>query len=69
MESPRVWLAGRCGSAANHSRSRTWSVARTDGFDQCAVTGDGQRFLLLELIESEAKPFTIVLNWPAAVKR
>jgi Tol biopolymer transport system component len=38
-------------------------------FDQFAVTGDGQRFLLLEAIESEAKPFTVVLNWPAAVKR
>jgi len=33
------------------------------------VTGDGQKFLLLESIEGEAKPFTIVLNWPAAVRR
>lgn len=37
--------------------------------DQFAVSGDGQRFLLLESLESESKPFTIVLNWPAAVKR
>jgi Tol biopolymer transport system component len=37
--------------------------------DQFAVTGDGQRFLLLESLESEAKPFSIVLNWPAGVKR
>ncbi|MFN7938802.1 MAG: protein kinase [Bryobacteraceae bacterium] len=37
--------------------------------DQFAVSGDGQRFLLLESVESESKPFTIVLNWPAAVKR
>ena len=36
--------------------------------DQFAVTGDGQRFLVLESIESKAKPFTIVLNWPASVK-
>ena len=38
-------------------------------WDQFAVTGDGQRFLVLESIEGEAKPFTIVLNWPAAVRR
>ena len=37
--------------------------------DQFSVAGDGQRFLVLESIETEAKPFTIVLNWPAAVKR
>ena len=37
--------------------------------DQFAVTHDGQRFLVLEGIENEAKPFTIVLNWQAAVKR
>jgi hypothetical protein len=38
-------------------------------WDQFAVTGDGQRFLLLESTASEAKPFTIVLNWLASVKR
>lgn len=37
--------------------------------DQFAVAGNGQRFLVLESIEAEAKPFTVVLNWPAAVKR
>jgi len=37
--------------------------------DQYAVTSDGQRFLVLESIESEAIPFTVVLNWPASVKR
>jgi hypothetical protein len=31
-------------------------------WDQFAVAGNGQRFLLLESIETEAKPFTIVLN-------
>jgi hypothetical protein len=44
-------------------------IPLTPTADQFAVTGDGQRFLLLESIDSEAKPFTIVLNWPAAVKR
>jgi len=38
-------------------------------WDQFAVTGDGQRFLVLESIEGEAKPFTIVLNWTAAARR
>jgi Tol biopolymer transport system component len=44
-------------------------VAVSPGWDQFAVTGDGQRFLMLETIETEAKPFTIVLNWPAGIKR
>ncbi len=38
-------------------------------WDQFAVTGDGQRFLVLESLESEAKPFTIVLNWPAIARK
>jgi hypothetical protein len=34
--------------------------------DQFAVTGDGQKFLVIESVDAvEAKPFTIVLNWPA----
>lgn len=36
--------------------------------DQYAVSRDGQRFLLLEAADTRANPFTIVLNWPAAVK-
>jgi Tol biopolymer transport system component len=44
-------------------------VAVQFNFDQFAATGDGQRFLLLESIESEAKPFTIVLNWQPVGKR
>ena len=36
-------------------------------WDQFAVTGDGQRFLTLDTIETDARPFTVVLNWPAAV--
>ncbi|MBI3208567.1 MAG: protein kinase [Candidatus Solibacter usitatus] len=38
-------------------------------YDQFAVTGDGKRFLLLESIDSEAKPITVVVNWPAVLKR
>lgn len=38
-------------------------------FDQFAATADGQRFLLLESIDSAPNPFTIVLNWQAAAKR
>ena len=36
--------------------------------DQFAVTGDGQRFLVIESLETDTKPFTVVLNWPAGVK-
>jgi Tol biopolymer transport system component len=36
--------------------------------DQFAATGDGQRFLLLESTEVEAKPFVVLLNWPASLK-
>ena len=32
------------------------------------ATGDGQRFLVLEPFETAVKPFTVVLNWPAALK-
>jgi eukaryotic-like serine/threonine-protein kinase len=38
-------------------------------WDQFAAAGDGQRFLLLESVESDPKPFTIVMNWLSAVKR
>jgi hypothetical protein len=38
-------------------------------YDQFAVTADGQRFFMLESIEGEAKPFTVVVNWPAALKK
>ena len=38
-------------------------------WDQFAVTGDGQRFLTLDSIETEAKPFTVVLNWPAVARK
>lgn len=37
--------------------------------DQFAVTKDGQRVLLLESLDIETKPFTVTLNWPAAVKK
>lgn len=44
-------------------------IPYTPSWDQFAVTSDGQRFPVLEGIETEAKPFTIVLNWLAAIKR
>jgi Tol biopolymer transport system component len=37
--------------------------------DQFAVTGDGQRLLLLESTEVESKPFVVLLNWPATLKQ
>jgi Tol biopolymer transport system component len=38
-------------------------------YDQFAATGDGQRFLVIEPVETAATPFTIVLNWPAGLKK
>lgn len=35
--------------------------------DQYAVTRNGQRFLVLELSEAQARPFIVVVNWPAEV--
>jgi Tol biopolymer transport system component/tRNA A-37 threonylcarbamoyl transferase component Bud32 len=37
--------------------------------DQYAVAADGQRFLLLESLENQARPFTVVVDWPTAVQR
>lgn len=37
-------------------------------WDQFAVTGDGQRFLLMESPDNEAAVFKVVLNWPALKK-
>src|SRR5262249_9643321 len=36
--------------------------------DQFAVTGDGQRFLVIESLETDTKPFIVVLNWQAGLK-
>jgi DNA-binding winged helix-turn-helix (wHTH) protein/Tol biopolymer transport system component len=33
------------------------------------VTGDGKRFILPEPVEERSKPFTVVLNWTADLKR
>ncbi|MFQ5928696.1 MAG: hypothetical protein ACE5MK_03290, partial [Acidobacteriota bacterium] len=38
-------------------------------FDQYCVTGDGQRFLLIEPAEGTAVPINIVLNWFEELKR
>ena len=38
--------------------------------DQYAVTADGQRFLLLKpAVVSSTSPFTVILNWPALLKK
>ena len=36
--------------------------------NQYAVTRDGQRFLLLSLIDRDASPFVTVLNWRSLVR-
>ena len=38
-------------------------------WDQYAVTGDGQRFLMFEEPESGARTFGLILNWPVLVKK
>jgi DNA-binding winged helix-turn-helix (wHTH) protein/Tol biopolymer transport system component len=38
-------------------------------FNQYCVTGDGKRFIFGEPVEEPGKPFTIVLNWTAGLKR
>jgi hypothetical protein len=40
------------------------------GIAPYAVTGDGQRFLLSAVVETEPNaPLTVIVNWPAEVKR
>ena len=42
----------------------------TDSRTQYAVTADGQRFLILSMIEeTSATPISIVVNWMAGLKR
>ena len=36
---------------------------------QYSVTGDGKRFVFAEPVEEGSKPFTVVLNWNAGLKR
>lgn len=36
---------------------------------QYSITGDGKRFIFAEPVEEGGKPFTIVLNWSAGLKR
>ena len=36
---------------------------------QYSVTGDGKRFIFAEPVEEGSKPFTVVLNWSAGLKR
>ena len=38
--------------------------------DQYAVSADGQRFLMMNPVrETRATPMTVVLDWPALLKR
>jgi len=38
-------------------------------FDNYAVSGDGQRFLINDPTETSAPPITVVLNWTADLKK
>ena len=42
----------------------------TTGFAPYAVTGDGQRFLINTIVETEPNaPLTVWVNWAAGLKR
>jgi len=44
--------------------------ARMDPFAPYAVTSDGERFLINELIETKPNaPLTVVVNWAAGLRR
>ena len=46
------------------------SGIRMDRFAPCAVTADGQRFLINELVETKPNaPLTVVFNWAAGLRR
>jgi Tol biopolymer transport system component len=45
------------------------SIRVAPTIDQYCVTGDGKRFLFGEPVEEGEKPMTVVLNWPAAIRR
>ena len=62
------------GVTANGSRfevgavQRLFDVPTVDGYWPYDVTPDGQRFLV-NTLESEVAPLTIVVNWPAGLKK
>jgi hypothetical protein len=45
------------------------SLNATDLRQTYAVAADGQRFLLNTPVETASAPITIVLNWPALLKK
>jgi hypothetical protein len=38
-------------------------------YNQYAVSGDGQRFLLYEPVEDNDRPYYVVMNWMGLLKR
>ncbi|MBI4478398.1 MAG: PD40 domain-containing protein [Acidobacteria bacterium] len=44
-------------------------VTFNSGLDQYAVTGDGQRFLVIVPSEETPSPINLILNWPALLKK
>jgi hypothetical protein len=38
-------------------------------YNQYAVTGDGQRFLMYEPVEGNEQPYYVVMNWTSLFKR
>jgi DNA-binding winged helix-turn-helix (wHTH) protein/Tol biopolymer transport system component len=46
-----------------------YPVRMDNNGQQYSVTGDGKRFIFAEPVEEGSKPFTVVLNWTAGLKR
>jgi len=50
--------------------STSLGTSTSPGLDQYVVAADGQRFLVLEpAADAAASPITVVLNWPAGLKK
>lgn len=51
-------------------RFRTRLTGLVDARNHYSVTADGQRFLVITTVEeSEYSPVSVIVNWPAALKR
>jgi hypothetical protein len=59
-----------CRGRARNPRLFQTGIERTTGYasHQYDVSSDGQRFLI-NAAETTASPLTVVVNWPASIRR
>jgi hypothetical protein len=48
---------------------RLFYVGLRNGRFRCDISADGQRFLVNGTEDENATPLTLVVNWPAALKK